>query len=121
MASKALISGSHFKLPPPKCGQRLIPTLIDEIASSDPKRTFVIVTRTTDPAIDLVEISFQQVATAINGCAWWLEARLGRGVAREIVAYVGVSDLMYHVLTLAAVKIGHTVGFAFSPEQRGSS
>ena len=34
---------------------------------------------------------------------------LGRNLAHETLAYVGPLDLMYHIVTLAAVKIGHTV------------
>ena len=65
--------------------------------------------RTANPEDGFDEINFARLANAINRCSWWLEMELGRDLAHETIAYVGPLDLMYHIVTLAAVKIGHTV------------
>ena len=96
-------------LPPPNCGQRLLPTLIEEIACSDPERPFAAIPRTADPEDGFDDISFHCIAKAIDKCSWWLESKLCRDSAHETIAYIGSLDLMYHIVTLAALKTGHTV------------
>jgi len=93
----------------PSCGQRLLPTLIDEIARSDPERPFAAIARTTKPEDGYDDVTFYRFAKAIDRCAWWLENKLGKGAGHETIAYIGSLDLMYHIVTLAAVKTGHTV------------
>ncbi|KAI4168740.1 MAG: hypothetical protein LQ343_006176 [Gyalolechia ehrenbergii] len=89
-------------------GQRLLPKLIDEIARSDPERQFAIVPRTADPEDGYDEIDFSRFGKAVDGCSWWLEGQLGKDAAHQTIAYYGSLDLMYHIVTLAAVKTGHT-------------
>ncbi len=93
----------------PNYGQRLLPTLIDEIAYSDPDRIFAAIPKTAKPEDGFDDITFYRFAKAIDRCAWWLENKLGKGKTHETIAYIGSLDLMYHIVTLAAAKTGHTV------------
>ncbi|KAL8935223.1 MAG: hypothetical protein Q9216_005533, partial [Gyalolechia sp. 2 TL-2023] len=96
-------------------GQRLLPRLIDEIAYSDPERQFAIVPRTANPDDGYDEINFSRLKKAVDRCSWWLEEQLGKDAVHEKVAYHGSLDLMYHIVTVAAVKTGHTYSLAGDP------
>jgi len=93
----------------PNYGQRLLPTLIDGIAHSDQDRIFAAIPKTAKPEDGFDDITFHRFAKAIDRCAWWLENKLGKGKTHETIAYIGSLDLMYHIVTLAAAKTGHTV------------
>lgn len=55
------------------------------------------------------KITYEDLANAVNGAAWWLEKTLGRSKNFGTLAYVGPNDLMYNVLILGAVKVGYKV------------
>ena len=92
-----------------KFGQRLLPTLIDEIAQSDPERLLGMMPRTAVPEDGFADITYRGFATAVNACAWWLDAHLGRNVNHQTIAYNGRLDFLYHIVTIAALKAGHAV------------
>lgn len=94
---------------PPDCGQRLLPTLIDEYAISQPERTFVAIPRSADLKDGWKDISYRMHSRAINWCSWWIEANLGRGQNFDTISYMGPLDLRYLIILMAAVKTGHTV------------
>ncbi|MCJ1313636.1 hypothetical protein MMC25_007315 [Agyrium rufum] len=96
---------------PKDCGQRLLPTYIDELARSDPDRLYVSVPRSTDIKDGFRDVSFQTFANAINRCAWWIEKTLGRSDNFETLAYLGPQDLRYCILVVAAIKTGHKMFF----------
>lgn len=98
-------------LPSPDYGRRLFPTLIDERASSEPTRPFVAIPKSSDLRDGFVDISYQQLATAINRCSWWLENKLGKARNFETVGYLGILDLRYTILMFACVKVGYKVFF----------
>ncbi|OQV06585.1 hypothetical protein CLAIMM_11132 [Cladophialophora immunda] len=75
--------------PPP--GRRLFPDAIDEIAENDPTRPF---------------------ANAINRAAWFIESTFGHSADSPTLAYVGKSDMRYHILAMAAAKTGYQVLFS---------
>lgn len=95
---------------PPDCGRRLLPTLIDDIARSNPDRPFASLPKTTDPRDGFIDINFRTIATAINRCAWWIETEFGRSLDFESLAYMGPSDLRSAILIIAAIKTGYKVG-----------
>ncbi|KAL8643143.1 MAG: hypothetical protein Q9226_008429 [Calogaya cf. arnoldii] len=102
----------------PKYGARLIVQLIDYVAQTSPDRCFCLV-----PAADLAkngfeEVSYGQMANAINRVAWWLREHFDRPVGTESLGYIGPPDLRYTLLTLAAQKAGFK---AFFPSPRNST
>ena len=90
----------------PDYGRRLLPSLIDEIAATDPDRVFLSIPRTADIQDGFQDISFQRLAKAIDRCAWWLEQLLERGKGFPTVAYMGPHDARYLILTFACSKTG---------------
>ena len=55
------------------------------------------------------KITYEVLANAVNGAAWWLEETLGRSNNFDTLAYIGPNDLRYNVLILGAVKAGYKV------------
>lgn len=94
---------------PPDCGQRLIPTLIDQYATQQPDRTFVAIPKSTDLRDGWKDISYLTYSRAINFCSWWIEENLGKGQNFETISYMGPLDLRYLIILIAAVKTGYTV------------
>lgn len=99
------------ELPPPpvEYGKRLLPTLIDDTARDDPGRIFAVIAKTVDIEDGFIDVSYRRLSTAINSCAWWMETKLGRNLNFATIAYIGPLDLLYHIVTLAAIKTGNKV------------
>ena len=94
---------------PPSCGRRLIPTLVDEIAQSDPHRPFISIPKSQDLRDGYKDISYSEIAKAVDRCAWWIEKELGRSLISKTLFYIGPTDIRYIVVLLAASKAGHAV------------
>ncbi|KAL2680619.1 hypothetical protein Neosp_008221 [[Neocosmospora] mangrovei] len=88
-------------------GRRLLPSLVDEIAISDPDRVFYSFTKTNNPADGFQDINAKTFARAVNKCAWYIEKHLGRGQDFPTLAFIGPQDVVYGILTLACVKTGY--------------
>lgn len=106
---KMLMMDEAIKAPPFDCGQRLIPTLIDSIADSDPKRLFVSVARSKDLSDGFRDVTYQGFSRAVDRCSRWMERQLGRSQNFKTITYMGPFDLRYPIILLAAVKTGHKV------------
>jgi hypothetical protein len=104
---------------PPNCGQRLVPTIIDERASTHPTQPFASIPVTSSPQDGFRDINYAQLANAINRLAWWIEETLGKGVDQETLTYIGPNDLRYAILTVAAIKTGYKVSFTVWPPGLG--
>ncbi|KAL9066443.1 MAG: hypothetical protein Q9161_007582 [Pseudevernia consocians] len=92
---------------PPDCGRRIVPKIIDDIASSDPQRTFIAVRKSSRIEDGFVNISYSVFARAVNRCSWWMESELGRSKTSKTVLYFGPLDYRYYIVLLAATKTGH--------------
>ena len=88
-------------------GQRLLPSLIDEVASIDPQRRFLSFPKTTKYSQGLRFITVSEYARSINRAAWWLEKTLGKPTGFPTVAYIGVHDARYFILAVACMKVGY--------------
>lgn len=89
---------------------KLLPNLIDEIASSDPNAAYA--EYPVDGAsyeAGFKTLSYGQLANAINGTAHWLTQKLGPGQKCETVAYLGASDARYVFAFVGAIKAGYKV------------
>ena len=93
----------------PNYGHRLIPQLIDERARSRPQDPVWSVPDSSNLADGFRDISYAQVARAINRAAWWIHENIGKSTTFETLAYIGPPDLRYAISTIAAQKTGHTV------------
>ena len=93
----------------PSYGRRLIPQLIDQRAEESPELPLWSVPISSNLMDGFRDISYGQVARAINRAAWWIDGNIGKSTTFETLAYMGPPDLRYAVLTVAAQKTGHTV------------
>jgi acyl-CoA synthetase (AMP-forming)/AMP-acid ligase II len=99
----------HNLAAPLNCGKRLLPVLVDEIAATDPERTFVSIPQSSDLADGFTNISYCRFAKAVNRCAWWIRKELGGHTEQKTVLYLGPLDLRYLIIILATAKAGHVV------------
>ncbi|KAL9087631.1 MAG: hypothetical protein Q9165_006555 [Trypethelium subeluteriae] len=86
---------------------RLLPSLIDEIASSDPARVAFSYPLTLNLEDGFCDITFKEFADIINRFSWWIEEKLGRSNTFETLTYVGPTDQTYIFLIFAAIKTGY--------------
>ncbi len=92
-------------------GQRLLPHIIDDVASKDPQREILLTARSSDPKDGWTPMTFGDYSNAINQCARGIVDRYGRaseGVFPTI-AYIGPQDARYLIIVIAAVKAGYQV------------
>ena len=101
----ALVNG-HVK---PRYGSRLLPQVVDELARSSPKRVFATLPLSSDLTQGFYDVTMLQVSQAVNKLAYWLEHTIGRSTAFETLSYMGLPDLRYAIVFLAAVKCGYKV------------
>lgn len=93
-------------------GRRLLPTLVDEIATSDPHRPIFSLPRENDPTRGFEDVSMRSFARVVDRLAWFLQESLGSsGWDQEkkfpTLLYMGPQDPMYAALVLAANKTGY--------------
>lgn len=85
-------------------------SIIDDRACSDPQKIFMSI-----PAGDSVtdgqrDISYANMAQAINRCAWWIVDTLGKGVDfPSIATYMSPMDFRHVVLIFGSIKAGYQV------------
>ena len=91
------------------CGKQLIPTLIEELAENDGQRVFVSIPCTANAEDGFRDITYAQLASAIDKCAWWIEHSLQKSENFETLNYVGPQDLRYIILLFATIKTGYKV------------
>ena len=99
-------------------GRRLLPVAIDELAENDPERAWGSVPLSSKLSAGYRDISFRSFARAINRAAWFLETTYGRAAQCQTIAYIGKSDMRYHVLSMAAAKTGYQVSLSNGLETR---
>ena len=91
-------------------GKRLIPSLIDALAATEPEKTFISVSRTVDPRDGFENITFATLARAVNRCAWWLYEELGQSESFDtLYTQLPPQDLRHPILVVAAAKVGYKV------------
>ena len=96
-----------------KYGRRLVPSVIDETAQSEPEKVYAAIPMSPgDLDAGYRDITFGQLASAVNGVAWWLEKELGKSSDFKTLAYLGPNDLRYPIVAIAAVKVGYKVSIA---------
>lgn len=93
-------------------GARLIVSTIDHWAAVDPDRVYAsIPANNNNLAEGFLNVTYKQLANAINHASWWLDVVLGvceKG-SFDTFAYAGPKDLRYPILAVAAAKVGRRV------------
>ena len=90
-------------------GNRMLPQVVDELAKLNPERIYASIPVTSEVTHGFRDISIMDLSQAVNGFAWWLDARMSRRTKFETLAYMGLPDLRYAIVFLAAVKCGYKV------------
>ncbi|KAI0391361.1 hypothetical protein F5Y17DRAFT_468272 [Xylariaceae sp. FL0594] len=90
-----------------KTSTLLLPSLLDEIANSDPSRILYSVAKSKDAADGFDDIPAEAFARAVDACAWFIHQSLGPGTAFPTLVYLGPQDLNYAVSVLASIKTGY--------------
>ena len=99
-----------MSLLPGTLGHRLIPSVIDYYAAEAPDKIYASVPRSEDLSKGFTDVTYKQLANAIDHASWWLDSELGQSnQSFETFAYSGPKDLQYPVLAVAAAKVGRTV------------
>ena len=98
----------HFR-EKPAYGKRLLPKVLDDLAASSPERIYASIARSSDVAEGFHDVTFRDMANAVNFCAHWIHGNIGQSTDFETIAYLGISDLCGAVMFLAAVKCGYKV------------
>ena len=94
----------------PDYGNRLLPVTIDEIAKEEPSRAWASLPREdSDLSQGYVDVTYEAFAKGINELAWLIDRYFGRSKDFETIAYLGVPDIRYHMLQMAAAKTGYKV------------
>lgn len=93
----------------PRFGARLLSQVVDELAHSDPTRIFATIPFSSDLSQGFRDVTMLEMARAVDHFAWWLDEHIGRSTNFETLSYMGVPDLRYAAVFLAAVKCGYKV------------
>ena len=90
-------------------GSRLLPTVVDELAHTHPERVYATIPISSDISQGFRDVTMSKLAQSVNYVAFWLEKSVGRSDSFETLAYIGVPDVRYTLVFLAAVKCGYKV------------
>lgn len=93
----------------PPYGSRLLPNVVDELANTDPTRVYATIPLSSDISQGFRDVTMLEVAQSVDHFAFWLETSFGRSSSFETLAYMGIPDLRYAIVFLAAVKCGYKV------------
>lgn len=91
-------------------GQRLLPSVVDELASRDPDRIYGLYANSSNIFDGYRTVTMAQLAKAVNHTAWWIKDQFGIASNFETIAYMGAADFRYPIFILAAIKCGFKVG-----------
>ena len=83
---------NHTTTPPIDYGHRLIPTLVDEYARTDPDYVYALIPKTTDFKDGLKEITIGAFARAVDEVASRIDSRIGKCTTFDTIAYIGPSQ-----------------------------
>lgn len=107
-------------MPNPKeaYGRRLMTSIIDDLACSNPQKTFITIPAGNKVTDGQRDISYRDMAQSIHRCAWWIEDTLGKGVDfPPIATYMHPMDFRHVILTFGSTKAGYKM-FYSSPRNR---
>ncbi len=99
-------------------GHRLLPVEIDRLAVNEPKKVYASIPKSLDLEDGFRDITYADLARAINRAAAWLEETFGRSKNCETLVYIGLSDLRYPIFIFGASKVGFQVCVIHDPNLR---
>ncbi|KAL5589751.1 hypothetical protein FOVSG1_011618 [Fusarium oxysporum f. sp. vasinfectum] len=100
---------------PANCGNRLIPQILDDLASAEPDRIIYSWARSSDLSQGFRHVSARAFTKAVDKTAWLLQRELGVTSEIRAVGYIGPHDLRQILLTFACIK-ANCAGLFLSPK-----
>lgn len=111
MGSYASLSKSHKFSNDVGC--RLVPTVIDEKATSTPRAVWCSLPYDdSDLSKGYEDITYATLSNAINKLSWIIYDNFGPSDRFETIAYMGKPDIRYHIVQTAVAKTGYQVLFS---------
>ncbi|KAH8665697.1 putative NRPS-like enzyme [Tricladium varicosporioides] len=101
-----------------KYGQRLMPTILRDEARQNPQRTFAIAAISNTVEDGFRQITFEEIARAVNYVSMWLQSLFeddNPPPQHATIAYIGVPDLRYNIFFYGALQCRYKV---FLPSPR---
>ncbi|KAI1166564.1 hypothetical protein F5B18DRAFT_54086 [Nemania serpens] len=86
---------------------RLLPSLLDDLARSDPSRILYSFAKTKNPGDGFSDVCAADFARAVDRCAWFIDQTLSPGKDLPTLVYLGPQDLNYAIVVLASIKTGY--------------
>lgn len=98
-------------------GRRLLPSLVDQVATQDPDRECFQIPRSSEPSDGWKRISWKDMANAVNRAAHRIVELCGQPEPGSFptIAYIGPNDVRYTVIMVASVKAGYKVRLFLEP------
>lgn len=90
-------------------GYRLVPAMIDEIATEGLERVFASIPESSKLGEGYTDVTYGEFSRAIDRAAVFLDQIFGKSSTFETLAYLGPFDLRYIILPCAASKVGYKV------------
>lgn len=98
-------------------GKRTIPWVVDAYANDEPQKVYARV-----PGHDLSQgfrdVTYGELAHAVNHVVWWLKGLVTTKERFPVISYLGVNDIRYTVIILAAIKAGYVVSNIFAQHEQ---
>lgn len=77
-------------------GNRLIPQIIDDLASAEPGRVLYSVAKSSDISQGLRDVSARAFTEAVDKTAWLLRRELGESPEIRAVGYIGPREFFFY-------------------------
>jgi hypothetical protein len=93
-------------------GARLMPQVLDGLASTSSKRTYASIAVDSDISRGFLDVSCQDMARCVNFMVHYIVEHFGscgHPAYPETIAYIGTPDLRSAAVFLGAVKAGYKV------------
>ncbi|EFR05300.1 ochratoxin A non-ribosomal peptide synthetase [Nannizzia gypsea CBS 118893] len=88
-------------------GRRFMAQAIDRVAELDPDRRFCIIPKGADYSGSFVDLTFKELAHAVNYMCRWIEESFGSTSSPATLAYLGANDIRYLIMVMACNKTGY--------------
>lgn len=75
-------------------GRRLIPQILDSLASTEPNRVLYSIASFGDNSHNFHDITALNLARAVDKTAWWLKSHVGESTSIRTVGYIGPRMLL---------------------------
>ncbi|KAI0389463.1 hypothetical protein F5Y17DRAFT_462718 [Xylariaceae sp. FL0594] len=98
-------------------GRRLLPSVVDDYVLTDPGKVYASIPNSPSNVSDgFQDVTMGKLAAIVNRVSWWLRDVIGVGNL-DTISYIGLADIRYAVLFLAAVKCRYKMLF-ISPRNK---